>query len=790
MLHENVDIEVIKAINDLLTDLATTYLKLDCSNDPLTDNLDLGSNKIVNLLDPTLAQDAATKIYVDGVIGGVGIGFKTITGITNDVVADMVGDTLTLTSANTKLAIVGTALTDTITFTIDETQIDHDALLNFDALEHYTKGSISIADLGIKDHDLLDGLLDDDHTQYLLVNGTRAMTGNLDMGANNIIVGGTVDGIDISAISLSNMPVAAAGNIDCGTQAITNVGNVDGVDVSAIIAFTTISCPAGTNPVADLLADTLNITATGDITITGNAGTDTIDFSVTKYTNAEAVAAVVTADDYIKNDANDIMTGDLTVNNLITAGNVDGIDISAISITNMPTAVNNWKVYCTNGAGVMTEIATGAVGTILTGNGVAAAPSFQVGGAAGDAFKTITGITNDVVADVAADTLTLVAAGGLTIVGTAATDTITFTNTITQYTDVMVENVITAELVNGQSIDNRIDALLTANADGYQTQANVEAIIDAEIVNGQSIDNAIDALINTHNVANRHIDHSAVTITAGVGLSGGGTIAANRTIDCDITQYTDALARTACVSDVVYGAGWNGVLTIAASKNAVYDKIAAMDILIAANTTVAEATAAADAKITVECGAGQTIDNAIDALINAHNVANRHIDHSAVTITAGVGLSGGGTIAANRTIDCDITQYTDALARAACVSNTAYAASWNGVTTIAPSKNAVYDKIETLPQMKVGTYVGTGLAQSVAGVGFQPKIIWTYGITAAETNWFKHESMGLWYSARMDLNIYVDNTCRIDADGFSMNPNNNQDNWNYTGKTYVYYALG
>jgi len=670
MLHENVDIEVIKAINDLLTDLATTYLKLDCSNDPLTDNLDLGSNKIVNLLDPTLAQDAATKIYVDGVIGGVGIGFKTITGITNDVVADMVGDTLTLTSANTKLAIVGTALTDTITFTIDETQIDHDALLNFDALEHYTKGSISIADLGIKDHDLLDGLLDDDHTQYLLVNGTRAMTGNLDMGANNIIVGGTVDGIDISAISLSNMPVAAAGNIDCGTQAITNVGNVDGVDVSAIIAFTTISCPAGTNPVADLLADTLNITATGDITITGNAGTDTIDFSVTKYTNAEAVAAVVTADDYIKNDANDIMTGDLTVNNLITAGNVDGIDISAISITNMPTAVNNWKVYCTNGAGVMTEIATGAVGTILTGNGVAAAPSFQVGGAAGDAFKTITGITNDVVADVAADTLTLVAAGGLTIVGTAATDTITFTNTITQYTDVMVENVITAELVNGQSIDNRIDALLTANADGYQTQANVEAIIDAEIVNGQSIDNAIDALINTHNVANRHIDHSAVTITAGVGLSGGGTIAANRTIDCDITQYTDALAR------------------------------------------------------------------------------------------------------------------------AACVSNTAYAASWNGVTTIAPSKNAVYDKIETLPQMKVGTYVGTGLAQSVAGVGFQPKIIWTYGITAAETNWFKHESMGLWYSARMDLNIYVDNTCRIDADGFSMNPNNNQDNWNYTGKTYVYYALG
>lgn len=91
----------------------------------------------------------------------------------------------------------------------------------------------------------------------------------------------TVDGVDISTLSLNTLPTAASGNIDCNGQAITNVGNVD------------------------------------------------------------------------------------------------GIDVSALSITNMPTAVNNWKMYCTNGAGVMTELATGAAGTVLTGNGVAAAPSFQ-----------------------------------------------------------------------------------------------------------------------------------------------------------------------------------------------------------------------------------------------------------------------------------------------------------------------------------------------------------------------------------------------------------------------------
>lgn len=44
--------------------------------------------------------------------------------------------------------------------------------------------SKSIADLGTKDHDLLDGLLDDDHTQYELAAATR---GNVDIGANAIL---------------------------------------------------------------------------------------------------------------------------------------------------------------------------------------------------------------------------------------------------------------------------------------------------------------------------------------------------------------------------------------------------------------------------------------------------------------------------------------------------------------------------------------------------------------------------------------------------------------------------
>jgi len=57
---------------------------------------------------------------------------------------------------------------------------------------------ISFTGTTATDHGDLIGLSDDDHTQYLLVDGTRAMTGTLQMGANNITTTGTVDGRDVA----------------------------------------------------------------------------------------------------------------------------------------------------------------------------------------------------------------------------------------------------------------------------------------------------------------------------------------------------------------------------------------------------------------------------------------------------------------------------------------------------------------------------------------------------------------------------------------------------------------
>ncbi len=92
-----------------------------------------------------------------------------------------------------------------------------------------------------------------------------------------------------------------------------------------------------------------------------------------------------------------------------------------------------------------------------------------------------------------------------------------------------------------------------------------------------------------------------------------------------IKAYADAVAAgaAALIEDDVYGAGWNADTTHAPSQNAVYDKIAAMDVTIAANTTPAEAIAAVVAEnpltltnnLTVSGGTVSTPSSAaIDAL--------------------------------------------------------------------------------------------------------------------------------------------------------------------------------
>lgn len=83
------------------------------------------------------------------------------------------------------------------------------------------------------DHGNLLGLLDDDHPQYLLVSGTRAMSGNLNMGTHDITNVGLVDGTVVSAHGARHLPTGAdpiataapTTNIDASTVNATGNAN-------------------------------------------------------------------------------------------------------------------------------------------------------------------------------------------------------------------------------------------------------------------------------------------------------------------------------------------------------------------------------------------------------------------------------------------------------------------------------------------------------------------------------------------------------------------------------------
>lgn len=115
---------------------------------------------------------------------------------------------------------------------------------------------------GISDHGNLTGLGDDHHTQYLLVNGSRAMGGNLNMGTNAITNVGLVDGVDVSAHASRHLPN--------GADPITTAAPLSNVTISSTSAVGTANSLARSDHTHALTLSIDDITPTttkGDIIV-------------------------------------------------------------------------------------------------------------------------------------------------------------------------------------------------------------------------------------------------------------------------------------------------------------------------------------------------------------------------------------------------------------------------------------------------------------------------------------------------------------------------------------------
>ena len=231
------------------------------------------------------------------------------------------------------------------------------------------------------------------------------------------------------------------------------------------------------------------------------------------------------------------------------------------------------------------------------------------------------------------------------------------------------------------------------------TRNTIDIGDDTNLVGGTGITLTGDTLSTTDGeivhdslsgfVGDEHIDHSGVTLTAGAGLNGGGDITANRIFSVDSASM-GSFYSASMDSFTTTGTGSFGYVSVSSDID-VAGNITASNLTANTNisasgdifgkTMVINASTGSSAQLTVggsvsasgdlfvdDITADQiagTITTATQGTINhdslAGFVANEHIDHSAVSIASGTGLSGGGTIASTRTLSVDAvqTQITD-----------------------------------------------------------------------------------------------------------------------------------
>ena len=131
--------------------------------------------------------------------------------------------------------------------------------------------------------------------------------------------------------------------------------------------------------------------------------------------------------------------------------------------------------------------------------------------------------------------------------------------------------------------------------EGVKKKLNTDGIYSASV--------QINHDATTNFVANEHIDHTGVNITAGLGMLGGGNISVSRTLTLDTgsTHFNSGVKAKLNTEQVISG----------------------------------------------------SVSGQVDHDLTINFVANEHIDHSTVSVSPGLGLSGGGDITATRTLTLD-----------------------------------------------------------------------------------------------------------------------------------------
>lgn len=259
---------------------------------------------------------------------------------------------------------------------------------------------------GVTDHGALAGLGDDDHTQYLLAAGSRGLSANWNAGAHDITATtfiGALTGNSSTATALAaDGANCTAGNYPLGVDASGAVQTCTADEDTTYTAGTGVGLTGtvfSSNDSAIVHDNLSGFVANEHLDWTADLGAVNVNAANYTDTNTVYTAGGTLLD--LTGTVFSLNEGTLTDTKYCTYSTASGIVCNSeggSGYTNLTSFVDQtaWRVFYSNTAGDVTELALGADDTYLKSNGAAVAPTWATPAGSGDVSKVGTPADNQI----------------------------------------------------------------------------------------------------------------------------------------------------------------------------------------------------------------------------------------------------------------------------------------------------------------------------------------------------------------------------------------------------------